>query len=241
MSFLLLFLIFIKNIRASSSYFNSLFCVNIETYVRKKKGENMYEYIVGKITFINPYYIVLENHGIGYQLMVANPYRYSGQVEQETKVYVYQVVREDAHTLYGFNDLDEKQLFLKLISVSGIGPKSALAIMASEDHNGLIQAIAGEDVTYLTKFPGVGKKTAQQMILDLKGKLDELEVAETAAKAVSQNSVSSNLSLDEAREALVALGYSEKEIKRVLPKLEEQEIQTTDEYLRMALKLMMKR
>lgn len=201
----------------------------------------MYEYIIGKVTFINPYYIVMENNGIGYQLMVGNPYRYSSKIEQETKLYVYQVVREDAHTLYGFNDLDEKQLFLKLISVSGIGPKSALAIMASEDHGGLIHAIADEDVTYLTKFPGVGKKTAQQMILDLKGKLEELETSEKAVEAMVQAEVNTNQPLEEAKEALRALGYSDKEVKRVLPKLEALESQATDEYLRLALKLMMKR
>ncbi|GGC96861.1 Holliday junction branch migration protein RuvA [Enterococcus wangshanyuanii] len=203
----------------------------------------MYEYILGKVTFISPYYIVMETNGIGYQISVGNPYRYSGKTEQEIKIYVHQVIREDAHTLYGFSDLDEKQLFLKLISVSGIGPKSALAIMASEDHGGLINAIESEDAKYLTKFPGVGKKTAQQMVLDLKGKLGELETSDVAVEAMTQTSKvsSSNQALTEALEALSALGYSEKEIKRITPRLEELGVQATDEYLRNALKLMMKR
>ncbi|MTD41906.1 Holliday junction branch migration protein RuvA [Erwinia sp. CPCC 100877] len=202
----------------------------------------MYEYIIGKVTFINPYYIVLEANGIGYQVSVGNPYRYSGKVDQEVKIYLHQVIREDAHTLYGFNDLDEKQLFLKLISVSGIGPKSALAIMASEDHGGLILAIENEDAAYLTKFPGVGKKTAQQMVLDLKGKLGELETSDAAVEAMAQTPLSSaNQALTEALEALSALGYSEKEVKRITPKLEELGTLKTDEYLRNALKLMMKR
>ena len=131
------------------------------------KGDNMYEYIIGKVTFVSPYYIVVETNGIGYQISVDNPYRYSGKMDTDIKLYLHQVVREDAQLLFGFGSLEEKQLFLKLISVSGIGPKSGLAIMASvADHGGLINAIEGEDVTYLTKFPGVGKKTAQQMILD---------------------------------------------------------------------------
>lgn len=203
----------------------------------------MYEYIIGKVTFISPYYIVLETNGIGYQISVGNPYRYSGKTETEMKVYLHQVIREDAHVLYGFNDLEEKQLFLKLISVSGIGPKSGLAIMASEDHGGLINAIENEDAAYLTKFPGVGKKTAQQMILDLKGKLGELETSAAAVQAMADTSSTTayNQSLVEAIEALGALGYSEKEIKRVMPKLEELELQKTDDYLRNALKLMMKR
>ncbi|MGG5342261.1 Holliday junction branch migration protein RuvA [Enterococcus sp. AZ192] len=203
----------------------------------------MYEYILGKVTFISPYYIVVETNGIGYQISVGNPYRYSGKTEQEIKIYVHQVIREDAHTLYGFSDLDEKQLFLKLISVSGIGPKSALAIMASEDHGGLINAIESEDAKYLTKFPGVGKKTAQQMVLDLKGKLGELETSDAAVEAMAQTSQASsnNQALTEALEALSALGYSEKEIKRITPSLEGLGVQPTDEYLRNALKLMMKR
>jgi Holliday junction DNA helicase RuvA len=203
----------------------------------------MYEYILGKVTFISPYYIVIETNGIGYQISVGNPYRYSGKTDQQIKIYIHQVIREDAHTLYGFSDLDEKQLFLKLISVSGIGPKSALAIMASEDHGGLINAIENEDAKYLTKFPGVGKKTAQQMVLDLKGKLGELETSDAAVEAMAQTPQvpSANQALTEALEALSALGYSEKEIKRITPKLEELGIQQTDEYLRNALKLMMKR
>ncbi|MGC6770092.1 Holliday junction branch migration protein RuvA [Enterococcus sp. LJL51] len=200
----------------------------------------MYEYIIGNITYISPYYIVLETNGIGYQVSVGNPYRYSGKTE--TKVYLHQVIREDAHSLYGFADLEEKQLFLKLISVSGIGPKSALAIMASEDHGGLIHAIEAEDAAYLTKFPGVGKKTAQQMVLDLKGKLGELERSEAAAEAMAKSTVKTGTKeLTEALEALSALGYSEKEIKKVTPQLEALEASQTDVYLRSALKLMMKR
>lgn len=118
------------------------------------KGDNMYEYIIGKVTFVSPYYIVVETNGIGYQISVDNPYRYSGKMDTDIKLYLHQVVREDAQLLFGFGSLEEKQLFLKLISVSGIGPKSGLAIMASvADHGGLINAIEGEDVTYLTKFP----------------------------------------------------------------------------------------
>lgn len=198
----------------------------------------MYEYIIGQVTNITPFYIVIENQGIGYQIAMGNPYRYSGKLNQEVQIYLHQVVREDAQLLYGFSNFDEKQLFLKLISVSGIGPKSALAILASEDHNGLIQAIEADDVTYLTKFPGVGKKTAQQMILDLKGKLGELVGDLPVSKVPASQG---NLALEEALEALTALGYGDKEVKRVKKVLLELENQTTDQYLREALKLMMKK
>ena len=161
-------------------------------------------------------------------------------MNKEVKIYVHQVIREDAHLLYGFGSLEEKQLFLRLVSVSGIGPKSALAIMASDDHSGLIHAVESGDVTYLTKFPGVGKKTAQQMILDLKGKFGELSI-ETPFNLFDETALQDATALSEAMEALSALGYSEREVKRVEKQLKEVENQTTDEYLRQALKLMMKK
>ena len=200
----------------------------------------MYEYLTGVVTFINPYYIVVEANGIGYQIALGNPYRYSSQMNKEVKIYVHQVIREDAHLLYGFGSLEEKQLFLRLVSVSGIGPKSALAIMASDDHSGLIHAVESGDVTYLTKFPGVGKKTAQQIILDLKGKFGELSI-ETPFNLFDETALQDATALSEAMEALSALGYSEREVKRVEKQLKEVENQTTDEYLRQALKLMMKK
>ena len=132
----------------------------------------MYEYIKGILTKITAKYIVVETAGIGYLLHVANPYAYSGKMNQEVQVYLHQVVREDAHLLYGFATEEEKQLFLNLISVSGIGPVSALAIIAADDNAGLVQAIESKNITYLTKFPKIGKKTAQQMVLDLEGKIN---------------------------------------------------------------------
>jgi Holliday junction DNA helicase RuvA len=182
----------------------------------------VYEYIKGIVTFVSPYYMVVETNQIGYQVAVANPFKYSAYLEKEVKVYLHQVIREDAHVLYGFSNLEEKQLFLKIISVSGIGPKSGMAIMALDDHAGLVTAIESEDAKYLTKFPGVGKKTAQQMILDLFSTVDDS-------------------SLQEAIEALKALGYSEREIKRIKKKLEVMTGKATDEILRHGLKLLMKK
>lgn len=200
----------------------------------------MYEYIKGTIADIQPAYIVIDSNGIGYQLVMGNPYRFSEKKDQVVKVYVHLIVREDAHTLYGFEKLEEKVLFLRLISVSGIGPKSAIAIMANEDHEGLIAAIESNDVSYLIKFPGVGKKTAQQMILDLKGKLGELagELNDNLAMPLFN---STTTALSEALSALAALGYSDKEIKRVETSLKKDMAQSTDEYLRLALKLLMKK
>lgn len=201
----------------------------------------MYEYIKGILTYVSPAYVVIENQGMGYQIHSANPYRFSTKLNEEVLIYVYQAVREDDITLYGFKDLNEKKLYLKLLNVSGIGPKSALAILANEDHSGLVQAIENNDANYLTKFPGVGKKTASQIVLDLKGKLGDLDVEWTQGTALTFETEAGNVHVAEALEALKVLGYSAREIKKVAGELEKINRDTTDAYLREALKLMMKK
>lgn len=197
----------------------------------------MYEYINGLITNIYPAYIVVcDRSGVGYKLYTANPYRFEQNVESH--VYVEQIVRENEIALYGFMDENEKILFNKLLNVSGIGPKSALAILASGDAQGLVNAVANDDASYLTQFPGVGKKTAQQIILDLKGKLDDLAVSAGLDLTTSQP-VANNQALADALAALTSLGYSAKEIARIEKTLAQTE-DTTDGYIRSALKLLVK-
>lgn len=197
----------------------------------------MYEYIKGSVQEVNPSYMVLDNNGIGYHILMANPFRLSSKLKQETTVYIYYGVSQDDVRLYGFINKEEKELFLKLIGVSGIGPKSALAILAAEDHVGLIQAIEDENVTYLQKFPGVGKKTASQIVLDLQGKLADLspEVIEVFGTG-EEVSGTRNVALEEALEALSVLGYTQRDIKKVTPKLEELPQDSADDYIREALK-----
>ncbi len=201
----------------------------------------MYEYLTGTITQVFPAYIVVENNGIGYLINVANPFRFKTDETKQEKIYLHQVVRENEIALYGFSDFNEKQLFLKLISVSGIGPKSALAILANEDHNGFVSAVNNDDDAYLTKFPGIGKKTAKQIILDLKGKLGGLERGEPLKGQQDLEIVAEQASpyLKEALEALLALGYTKTEVKKTGRKLLDFKGDSTDEYLRQALRLMM--
>src|SRR5690606_1924929 len=147
-------------------------------------------------------------------------------------------VREDAQLLYGFKTIEEKELFIKVLGVSGVGPKIALAVLASSTVKDFAIAIEQEDEKYLTSFPGVGKKTARQMILDLKGKLS-VEIH----KDMSENTpgVQGNLKeLEEALEALKSLGYSDQEIRKVKPELKKLETQETDGYIRKGLALLMK-
>ncbi|GBG96594.1 Holliday junction branch migration protein RuvA [Lactococcus termiticola] len=189
----------------------------------------MYEYLSGTIVSVTPTYIVLDVAGIGYLLNVANPYSF--KLNEGHKIFVHQVIREDAHSLYGFVDAEEKGLFLRLISVTGIGPKSALAIIAASDNAGLVTAIDNNDIKYLTKFPGVGKKTAMQMVLDLAGKLNPTVNASGPANTA-------NAELTEAMEALGALGYKATELKKVEKKLEKEEGLSAEDYIKQALKLM---
>lgn len=197
----------------------------------------MYEFIEGQLDTIHPTYLVINNNGIGYRITVANPYRWQENLSKQVKVYLEQVVREDSHKLYGFKDEEEKDLFNKLNKVSGIGPKSAMSIMAIDDHDGLINAIETGDSVYLTKFPGVGKKTAQQMILDLKGEL-KTETSDNSLQALQGDS--KQHIKDEILEALVGLGYSQREIKKVETAIRTQGFTSTQEGLSFAFKLLLK-
>ena len=195
----------------------------------------MYEYLNGELAHILPTAIVVDVHGVGYQVVFANPYRLQDSLKKQIKVLVQQVVREDSITLYGFISNEERELFQRLISVSGIGPKSAMSILANDDTEGFVNAVESGNVTYLTKFPGVGKKTAQQIILDLKGKFEAVP-EETTKAVVSTNQAT----LEEAKEALLGLGYSAKEITKIWKSLEAAAPSTTQKALKVAFKLLMK-
>lgn len=203
----------------------------------------MIEFIKGYINYINPEYIVVENNGIGYQVFAPNPFAFNKSDDQLITIYTYHYVREDTLALYGFQTREERALFVKLLNVSGIGPKGGLAILASGQPGQVVRAIEHEDEKFLVKFPGVGKKTARQMILDLKGKLHDL-VPNIQHDLFTPNDntladPSSSVALDEAIEALKVLGYAEREIKKIIPELL-QETMTTDQYIKKALQKLLK-
>ena len=161
----------------------------------------MYSYIKGFVKEIESNYIVLDNNGIGYLIYTPNPYSFN--IDEEYTVYIYQNVKEDELTLYGFKLKEEKDLFLKLIEVKGLGCKMALPIIATGSISGIIDAIERENILYLKKFPKIGDKVAKQIILDLKGKLNTTCVATT-----SNN--------DELIEVLKGLGYKLTDILKVV-------------------------
>jgi holliday junction DNA helicase RuvA len=199
-------------------------------------GELVYEFIEGKVVRISTDSVVIANQGIGYLIYCPNPYQFTPN--QTAIIYTHHYVREEAINLYGFKSRDERQLFVQLLGVSGIGPKGALAILATGEPGRVIEAIESEDERYLVQFPGIGKKTARQIILDLKGKFKSVSMP--AVKQIGETaSASKRLALEEALQALQALGYSEKEISRISPELKEKDL-TTEGYIKQALQLLLK-
>ncbi|KIQ94926.1 Holliday junction ATP-dependent DNA helicase RuvA [Anoxybacillus thermarum] len=197
----------------------------------------MIEFIRGYVDYVCPEYIVIENNGIGYQVFTPNPFSFQINKQQRIVVYTYQYVREDVLALYGFHTRQERALFAKLLQVSGIGPKGALAILAAGQLEQLVEAIEAEDDKFLCKFPGVGKKTARQMILDLKGKLQA--VVPDAFPNLFKEPIEETDALSEALEALKALGYAEKEIQKVVPILKQEQL-STEGYIKLALQKLLK-
>lgn len=184
----------------------------------------MYGYIIGTVTEIEASYIILENNKIGYIINVPNPYSFT--LNSEYKIYIYTQIKEDEHLLYGFKELSEKELFLKLIGVKGLGPKMALPMLATGSQTGIMDAIERENILYLKKFPKIGDKVARQIILDLKGKL------------ASDDKKSSLNNFEELTETLKSLGYKPNDIKKVLPKLDAS--LSLEKQVKEALKLLLK-
>ena len=186
----------------------------------------MYGYISGKVVEIGSSYVIIDNHGIGYQIYVPNPYGF--MIDKEYTIYTYSNIREDEYTLYGFKTKEEKELFLKLISVKGLGPKMALPMLATGSISLLEEAIETENINYLKKFPKIGDKVARQVILDLKGKLN---VINTGLFKREDHS-------NELSDALLGLGYKQTDIKKVISKVDNS--LSLEQQIKEALKLLLK-
>ncbi len=193
----------------------------------------MYNYLYGRVVDKGIDYIILECGGIGYQIYVSRSDDY--QREEFTKVYTHLELRMDvrdcAVSLYGFKDKEEKNLFLKIINVSGIGTKTAINMLSMTTPQSFIQAIELGNTGYLKKLPGIGAKTASQIILDLKGKL--------VVENNNPQNIVINKDLEDTKEALKGLGFKMSDIDSVL-KLVGNEKLTSQEYLKKALQLLRK-
>jgi Holliday junction DNA helicase RuvA len=176
----------------------------------------MIGFLRGRVEHISIENIYLDVCGVGYVLCVPNPEKY--KLYEEVMVHTYLAIRENDVTLYGFFTKDEKELFMKLISVKGIGPKSAVSMLSKSSYEGIIEAIETGNLSYLKKLPGIGPKAAGQIILDLKG---HLKVETTVA--VKENPV-----FKEAKEALKGFGFKAQEIDNALSKIQDENIDVSD-------------
>jgi holliday junction DNA helicase RuvA len=213
----------------------------MERQKEKERSTALIEFVRGYVDYVCPEYIVIDNNGVGYQIFTPNPFSFQESRDTIVTVYTYQYVREDIVALYGFRTREERMLFAKLLQVSGIGPKGGLAILAAGQPEQLVEAIEQENEAFLCKFPGVGKKTARQMILDLKGKLTAIAPRPHAAFVSQQEETGSlyTAALEEAIAALKALGYGEKEIQKVIPALSKENL-STEQYVKRALQQLLK-
>ena len=195
----------------------------------------MIGYIKGTLEEIEEQYIIVENQGIGYQIFVPGT-SFSGSVPvgEEVKVYTYLHVKEDLLQLYGFPTRDELQIFKLLLGVNGIGPKAGLGILSALSADELTFAILADDVTAISRAPGIGKKTAQKLILNLEEAFEQ----RLAGKAPDPAVPVSGDSIHEAVQALTALGYGNADALRAVKKVEGAEQMDVEELLKAALKRM---
>jgi Holliday junction DNA helicase RuvA len=175
----------------------------------------MYEYIKGTYAGMNKDYIVVENNGIGYKIYTSgSTLAQTPKVDEEIKLYLQQIVREDFIGLYGFLTTEELNMFKLLLTINGVGAKAALSLLSISNVNNLKYAILSSDEKTITRAPGIGKKMAQRIILELKDKVKSDELVAIGDGEMLSEENTENIS--EALEALVALGYTEKEAQKTL-------------------------
>ena len=200
----------------------------------------MYAYIKGILAEVNTDSIVIENQGIGYQVYVSlQALEELPAIGMEVKVYTYLYVREDAMVLFGFPDREDLKMFQMLLTVSGVGPKGALGILSALSGDDLRFAILSGDSKAIAKAPGIGAKTAQRVILELKDTVSLEDAFETKTAHIAGGNVTVNGTVkNEAIQALVALGYSSSEAMKAVSQVEISQEHKVEDVLKLALKHM---
>ena len=188
--------------------------------------------LIGLIKDKKPSLVLLEVSGVGYEVHI--PLSTSFQLPnngESTFILTHLVIRDDQHTLYGFATEEERKLFRTLIKISGVGAKMALTILSGINVNGFVQSVINEDVDTLVHLPGIGKKTAERLIVEMKDKIQDV----TDSSELTGSAASDNNMLLEARNALVNLGYKSSEARKILDKIDTTGLEV-EELLRQALK-----
>ena len=194
----------------------------------------MIGHLKGKIISKSPPEVILEVQGIGYEVLCPMSTFYElDNLSDDVLLFTHLSIKEDAHTLFGFITKDEKNVFRELIRVNGVGPKVALAILSNLSVHSLVECISTEDADLLAKTPGIGKKTALKLIVELQDRLSKLDLIGSFANS-SEIKQNSNPNSKQAIEALQSLGFKAKEANRMVSKIEDQEL-STEQLIRLAL------
>jgi Holliday junction DNA helicase RuvA len=194
--------------------------------------------LTGQLASKTPDQLILDVNGVGYQVSVPLSSYYSLPEEGPATLHIYTHVREDTLQLFGFLSLQEKEMFILLLSISGIGPKVALNILSHMSCHELHQALVNEDVKRLSSLPGIGKKTAERLILELREKVRKLQATSDAAPQLPTDEPTSSCVSDDTLSALINLGYKEKQASAALAKVEISAEDTMETVLKAALKLL---
>ncbi|WP_077367258.1 Holliday junction branch migration protein RuvA [Anaerosalibacter sp. Marseille-P3206] len=193
----------------------------------------MYEYIIGKVVDVYEDCLIVENNNIGYKIYTSKYSLSNLDLKKDVKIYTYLNVREDGIFLFGFSSKEEMEMFELLLLVSKIGPKTAIGVLSTLSYNDIKLAILNNDVKVLCKAPGIGKKTANRIILELKDRIDDNIAVDNSFNFLDDNCI------EEAINALMVLGYTKKEIDRVLFKIDTEDLDT-EEIIKSALKRLSK-
>ena len=199
----------------------------------------MIGYLRGKVAYLSPEYVLLDVNGVGYEVVCSGAAfsRLSGVKNgEEGEVYTYLQVKEDGVSLYGFADPKEKALFLRLTSVQGVGAKSAIGVLSTLRPEDLMQAIATADVKRLCTVKGLGKKTAERIVLELHGKISVDEILDGSDSAPAPKSVKVAREDEDAVSALMGLGFTRQESARAVERAKESGAKTVEEILSVALR-----
>lgn len=200
----------------------------------------MLAYIKGELTAITNEYVVIEAGGLGYKIfMPETAIEKLGKIGNHVKVHTYYKVREDDISIFGFNTQEELRMFELLLSVSGVGAKTAVVIISTIEPSNFAFAVISEDISELVKIPGIGKKSAQRIVLELKDKLKKEAISVEADMKVSSKADNNSNDVKEAMSALQVLGYTNKEIEKAFEKIDKSNC-TIEELIKKGLAVLSK-
>ena len=194
----------------------------------------MYDFIAGKIDRITPTEVVINSNGVGYLLHITLNTFEKIKSENEIKIYAHLIVREDSHTLYGFATTNEREMYVKLVGVNGVGPSTARMILSSLSVDDVVSAISNANIAVLKSIKGIGPKAAQRLIVELQDKLGGIGT-DSAYQLTGESQV-----MEEALEALIALGFAKQSVNKILIRITKESGNnlTTEELIKKSLQLL---